>query len=213
MLQLQKISQAMSKEVCFLGAGGHAKVVIEIAEDLGFEIKGIYDQNINVNKILDYPVSNDIESLSEKQNVFFAFGNNYYRKINSLKYKSADFNLIHPTSVISRSAVLGNGNVVMAGAVINSSVQIGNHCVINTSANIDHDCEIEDFVHISPSAALAGNIKVKEGAQVGIGASVKQDVTIGKWSVVGAGAVVINDVPDNVIVVGNPARIIKSNLN
>ena len=203
----------MSRAVYFLGAGGHAKVAIEIAEELGFRIKGIYDQDIEVNTILDYSVSNDIEALSEKANVFFAFGNNYYRKVSSLKYKSVDFNLVHPTSVISKRAVLGSGNVVMAGAVINSSVKIGNHCVINTSATIDHDCIIEDFVHISPSAALAGNITVKEGAQVGIGASVKQNVTIGKWSIVGAGAVVVKDVPDNVVVVGNPARIIKSTSN
>ncbi|MFC4164320.1 acetyltransferase [Epilithonimonas zeae] len=200
----------MNKEVCILGAGGHAKVVIEIAEDLGYKITGIYDQNINVTTILDYNVSNDIDSLLQKENIFYAFGSNYNRKSNSLKYKSADFNLIHPSSIISRTAVFGHGNVVMAGAVINSSVQVGNHCVVNTSACIDHDCEIEDFVHISPNAALAGNIKVKEGAQVGIGASIKQNVIIGKWSVVGAGAVVINDVPDNVIVVGNPAKIINN---
>lgn len=53
-------------------------------------------------------------------------------------------------------------------------------------------------------------MKVLEGAQVGVGASIKQNITIGKWSIVGAGAVVINDVPDNVVVVGNPAKIIKN---
>ncbi len=206
--QQQNILRAMNKEVYFLGAGGHAKVVIEIAEDIGFIIRGIYDQNMEISQIFDYPVSNDIASLSEKSNVFFAFGNNHYRKVSALKYKSADFNLIHPASVISKRAVMGSGNVVMAGTVINSSVKIGNHCVINTSATIDHDCEIEDYVHISPNAALAGNVKVREGAQVGIGASVKQNVTIGKWSIVGAGAVIVKDVPDNVVVVGNPARII-----
>jgi acetyltransferase EpsM len=198
----------MSKEVCILGAGGHAKVVIEIAEELGYKVE-VFDQNIQISKILDYSVSNDINSLLEKENIFYAFGNNGYRKINSLKFNSANFNLIHPFSRISKSAFLGTGNVVMAGVIINSSVKIGNHCVINTSACIDHDCVIEDFVHISPNAALAGNITVKEGAQVGIGASVKQNITIGKWSLIGAGAVVINDVPDNVVVVGNPAKIIK----
>lgn len=206
--QQQNILRAMNKEVYFLGAGGHAKVVIEIAEDLGFIIRGIYDQNIEISQIFHYPVSNDIASLLEKSNVFFAFGNNHYRKVSALKYKSVDFNLIHPAAVISKRAVMGSGNVVMAGAVINSSVKIGNHCVINTSATIDHDCDIEDYVHISPNASLAGNVKVREGAQVGIGASVKQNVTIGKWSIVGAGAVVVKDVPDNAVVVGNPARII-----
>lgn len=200
----------MGKDIYILGAGGHAKVVIEIAEDLGYNIKGIYDQDINVNRILQYPVSNDIESLLQKKNVFYAIGSNYNRKLNSQKYNSADFNLIHPSSVISKSTSLGQGNVVMAGVVINSSVKVQNYCVINTSACIDHDCEIEDYAHISPNAALAGNVKVLEGAQVGVGASIKQNITIGKWSIVGAGAVVINDVPDNVVVVGNPAKVIKN---
>lgn len=200
----------MSKEVCVLGAGGHAKVVIEIAEDLDYKITGVFDQNKDVKNVLDHTVSNDIDSLSERENVFYALGNNHNRKSNSLKYNSADFNLIHSSAILSKSVISGVGNVVMAGVVINSSVQIGNHCVVNTSACIDHDCKIEDFVHISPNAALAGNVTVMEGAHIGIGASIIQNITVGRWSVVGAGAVVISDVPDNVTVVGNPAKIIKN---
>lgn len=199
----------MDKKVNILGAGGHAKVVIEIAELAGYEISEVFDHDQTINNVLQYPVNNDIEILSQKNNVFFALGNNENRKMNSLKYNSADFNLIHPSSVISKNISIGVGNVVMAGVVINSSVEIGNHCIINTSASIDHDCKIGDFAHISPAAALAGNVQVLEGAQVGIGACVKQNITIGKWSVVGAGAVVVEDVPDNCIVVGNPARVLK----
>ncbi|GGG53358.1 acetyltransferase [Epilithonimonas arachidiradicis] len=198
------------KNINILGAGGHAKVVIEIAEELDYKINEIYDQNPEVSKILDYNVSNNLETLTEKENVFFALGNNFNRKSSSQKYHFANFNLVHPSAIISTRTKIGVGNVIMAGVVINSSVKIGSHCIINTSACIDHDCEIEDFVHISPNVALAGNVKIKEGAQVGIGASVKQNITIGSWSVIGAGAVVINDVPENVVVVGNPAKIIKS---
>lgn len=201
----------MDKKVNILGAGGHAKVVIEIAELAGYEVSEVFDQDQIIKNILQYPVNNDIEILSQKNNVFFALGNNENRKINSLKYNSADLNLIHPSSVISKNISIGVGNVVMAGVVINSSVEIGNHCIINTSASIDHDCKIGDFAHISPAAALAGNVQVLEGAQVGIGACVKQNITIGKWSVVGAGAVVVEDVPDNCIVVGNPAKYLKDN--
>lgn len=200
----------MNNKICILGAGGHAKVVIEITEQLGYEIEGVYDQNTNIDSVLDYQVSNDFESLSHKENLFYALGNNNNRKLNALKYNATYLNLIHPSAIVSKRVFLGNGNVVMAGAVINSSVIIGNHCIINTSACIDHDCTIGDFVHISPNAALAGYVKVLEGTQIGIGASIKQNITIGKWSIIGAGAVVVNDVPDYVIVVGNPAKIIKN---
>lgn len=208
---LQKVLKGMNKVINVFGAGGHAKVVIEIAEELGVQIENVFDQNRTIQMILDYPVSHDEMEISSKENVFLALGDNYNRKTNSQYYQTVNFNLIHPSAIISKSAELGIGNTVMAGAIINSSVKIGHHCVINTSSCIDHDCEIADFVHISPNAALAGNVKVEEGSQIGISACVKQNVTIGKWSIVGAGAVVVNDVPDFVVVVGNPARIIKRN--
>jgi len=199
----------MSEGIYILGAGGHAKVVIEIAELLGYSIAGVFDKNELVKDILKYPVSHDFENLSKQKDIFFALGNNRNRKKNSENFGQNCFNLIHPSSVITKNIDLGHGNVVMAGVVINSSVKIGNFCIINTSSNIDHDCEIGNYVHVSPNVALAGNVKVHEGAQIGIGACVKQNVIIGKWAVIGAGAVVIHDVPDYAVVVGNPGRVIK----
>jgi sugar O-acyltransferase (sialic acid O-acetyltransferase NeuD family) len=200
----------MSKIINIVGAGGHSKVVIEIAELLGFEIAGVYDQNDQVREILKYPVRHDFSNIPKDEKFFFALGSNLNRKKNVETFQSEHFNLIHPSAIISKNTEMGTGNAVMAGVVVNSSSKIGNHCIINTSASIDHDCEIGDYVHISPQVALAGNVKVAEGAQIGIGSSVKQNIAIGKWSVVGAGSVVIKDVPDNVVVVGNPARIIKN---
>lgn len=199
----------MKKKIHIVGAGGHAKVVIEIAELLGHEIVGVYDQDDSIKKVLEYPVFHNLNYILKDEDVFFAIGNNSSRKQNSGNFPLQDLNLIHPSVIISKSTLLGYGNVIMAGAIVNSSTKIENHCIINTGACIDHDCEIGSYVHISPRVALAGNVKVMEGAHVGIGACVKQNIKIGKWSIVGAGAVVVSDVPDNVIVVGNPARIIK----
>lgn len=207
--QQLKVLKGMNEEVYILGAGGHAKVIIEIAELLDHKIAGVFDQNEEVKTILDYQVSHDFELLSKKQNIFFALGNNQNRKKSSEKFQSNYFNLIHPSAIITKSIDLGKGNAIMAGVVINSSVKIGDFCILNTSASIDHDCEINDYVHISPKAALAGNVIVKEGAQIGISACVKQNITVGKWAIVGAGAVVVKDVPDYAIVVGNPGRVIK----
>jgi len=199
----------MDNKIYIAGAGGHAKVVIEIAELLDYEVAGVYDQNMEVKEILKYPVFHNFSDFPKNEKLFFALGSNLSRKKNVENIHATHFNLIHPKAIVSQNIELGKGIVVMAGSVVNSSCKIGNHCIINTSASVDHDCELDDYVHISPQAALAGNVKVLEGAQVGIGACVKQNITIGKWAVVGAGAVVIKDVPDNAIVVGNPARIIK----
>ncbi|KFC19997.1 hypothetical protein IO90_12330 [Chryseobacterium sp. FH1] len=196
--------------MCILGAGGHAKVVIEIAEQTGYKIAEIFDQNEDVTEVLQYQVNHDLENLSQCKNVFLALGSNQSRKMNAESFSTIKSNLIHPSAIISKNIIIGFANVMMAGSIINSSTKIGNHCIINTGATIDHDCVIEDFVHISPSVALAGNVKVQEGAQVGIGACVKQNINIGKWAIVGAGAVVVNDVPDFTVVIGNPARVVKT---
>ena len=198
----------MNKDLYILGAGGHSKVIIEIAEELGYKIISIIDDNPSVENIFQYQVIHNSEYVNNTENVFLAVVNNKNRKKIASRFPSPELNLIHPSAVVSKRTSFGYGNAVMAGVVINSSVKIGNHCIINTSACVDHDCEIEDFVHISPNASLAGNVRVLEGAQVGIGATIKQNITVGKWSVVGAGAVVVKDVPDNTVVVGNPARIL-----
>ncbi|WP_312761376.1 acetyltransferase [Epilithonimonas sp.] len=198
----------MSKDLYILGAGGHSKVIIEIAEELGYKIISILDDNPTVENIFQYKVVHSSNNINISENLFLAVGNNINRKKIASKFTAPELNLIHPSAVVSKRTIFGYGNAVMAGVVINSSVKIGNHCIINTSASIDHDCEIDDFVHISPNVSLAGNVRVMEGAHVGIGATVKQDITIGKWSVVGAGAVVVNNVPNNAVVVGNPARLL-----
>jgi len=198
------------KNINIVGAGGHAKVVIEMAELLGYEIDGIYDDDPSVASILDYKV-NEKEAVIDEADLVLAMGSNFARKQKADILKANYINVIHPNAILSKRIKLGNGNVVMAGVVINSSCFIGNHCIINTSASIDHDCVIGDFVHIAPKVGLAGGVHIGEGSHVGIGATVKQQVVIGKWCTIGAGSVVIDNIADHAVVVGNPAKVIRYN--
>lgn len=193
------------------GAGGHAKVIIEIAEIIGVQVMGLVDANPKVTTVLDYPVYQNSENGNEYW--IISIGNNNIRKkISCLMIDKVFIKLIHPSSNISKRATIGVGTVIMAGVSINTGVVVGEHCVINTNASIDHDCHIENFVHISPNVALAGNVYIGEGVHLGIGACVIQGIKIGKWCTIGAGAVIINDIPDGATVVGNPGRIIKYKL-
>jgi len=189
-----------------IGASGHGKVIADILKLSGTKNIVFWDDN----PLAVVPGFNvkPREHQSE-ENIILSIGNNATRKKiaehSSYTYTTA----IHPSAILSSGVLVGQGTVVMAAAIINPGSQIGWHCIINTAAVIDHDVILEDYVHISPNATLAGNVTINEGAWIGAGATVIQGLTIGKWAVVGAGAVVIKDVPNNVVVVGNPARIVR----
>lgn len=195
------------KTVYLYGASGHAKVIIDILSAQGFEISGLIDDNKELNNLLNYRVFHKVKN---NVSIIISIGNNIIRKKIAGKLLNFDFiKAIHPSALISPNSSIESGTVVMHGAIIQSCVHIGKHCIINTASSIDHDCIIEDFVHISPNATLCGNVYVGEGSQIGAGAVVVPGVKIGRWSLIAAGAVVIKDIPDNVFVIGNPARVIK----
>ena len=195
-----------------LGASGHAKVIIDSLKASGKKISGLFDDNPEVKELLGYNVFGPFDPIRlGDEELIISVGLNHIRKkiVDKLPGEIRYGNAIHPSAIISEHASLGEGTVVMQGAVIQSCVSIGKHCIINTTASVDHDCLLEDYVHISPNATLCGAVSVGEGSQVGAGAVVIPGVKIGKWSLVAAGAVVMKDVPDNVLVLGNPARVVK----
>jgi sugar O-acyltransferase (sialic acid O-acetyltransferase NeuD family) len=194
------------------GASGHAKVIFEIAQELGIQIDAIIDDKPQkFNTFFKQEIIHPEAFCFENTVLLISIGNNKVRKIICKKLNLEYFKLIHHKSFVSKSSTLGKGTVVMPGALINAQSKIGKHCIINTGAIIEHDCEIEDFVHISPNASLAGNVFIGEGSHVGIGSIIIQGIKIGKWVTIGAGAVIIKDVPDYATVVGNPGKVIKIN--
>lgn len=110
---------------------------------------------------------------------------------------------------LCRSARLGEGLQVMPMAIVNNEAQIGTQCILNTRSLVEHDCVLHDGVEIGPGAVLCGRVTVMENTWIGANATVNPRLKIGKNSIVGAGAVVVRDVPDNVIVTGVPAKILK----
>lgn len=188
------------------GASGHAKVIMDILDAMGEKIEGLVDDNPNIEEIQGYPVFHQRTDLSP---IIVSIGVNATRKKVVNKLNATFGKAIHPTAILSKSAQIEEGTVVMAGAIIQAEAQIGKHCIINTGASIDHECQLEDYVHISPHATLCGNVSIGEGTWIGAGATVIQGVKIGKWAVVGAGSVVTKDIPDHVVAVGCPCKVIK----
>jgi len=210
-------------QVVGIGAGGHAKVVIEVLELMGIhELVGLLDSNRELwgTEVLGVPVLGDDGLLPDlyQQGVRHAFigvggvgdtrpRRRLYEEVRQTGFQMVD--AIHPQAVISPSVNLGHGPTIMAGAVINAEVQLGDNVIVNTGAIVEHDCILGDHVHVSTGARLASTVQVGEGAHIGLGASVRQCVRIGRNAIVGAGAAVVEDVPDNVVVVGVPAMILR----
>lgn len=121
--------------------------------------------------------------------------------------------LVHPTVWVPASSSIGRGCIVDPGCHIGPDVRIGDNTAVLFESNVPHDCEVGDHCVLSANAILSGHCKVGEGAYVAAGAVVKEDVSIGSWSIVGMGSAVFRDVPDDVIALGNPARVVKNNEN
>lgn len=190
------------------GASGHGKVIKEILEAQDIVVEAFIDDNKDLEWLSGIPVLNHIDG---NHNIIVSIGDNKTRKKIVEKISCNYVNAIHPSAIVSPSAQLGEGTVVMPGAIINADAVIGKHCIINSGASIDHECVIGDYCHIAPHASLCGQVRVGEGTLIGVGASIIPCVSIGKWSIIGAGSAVVEDISDGVTVVGIPAKIIKSN--
>lgn len=201
------------------GAGGHAKVVIDILRSRSEKILGVLDDHYPDKEWNGLPILGDAKSAHKVAKQFpdalflVAIGDNSTRKgiISKLdeagvKYGTA----VHPSAIIASGVDIGTGTVIMPMAVINADAQIGNHVIINTAATVDHDCHISNFVHISPGVNIAGGVEIDDEAHIGIGAALIPGVRIGANSIVGAASCVTQDIPSNVVAVGCPSKVIKN---
>ena len=124
---------------------------------------------------------------------------------------------IEPGAIIREQVEIGDNAVIMMGAVINIGAVIGPGTMIDMGAILGGRATVGANCHIGAGAVLAGVIEpasatpviVEDGVLVGANAVVIEGVHGGKNAVVAAGAVVIEDVPENAVVAGCPARVIK----
>jgi sugar O-acyltransferase (sialic acid O-acetyltransferase NeuD family) len=114
--------------------------------------------------------------------------------------------LVHPRAYFGERVSTGPGGVFFPGVRVTTDVSIGAHVHVNLNSTISHDSRVHDFATLSPGVNIPGHVRIGEGAEIGTGAVVIPRTSVGAWSIVGAGAVVLKDVPDNVTVVGVPAR-------
>lgn len=210
----------MSK-VIFLGAGGIAIVAAEIARQSGMEIVGFLDDRAEKHGAVfcGVTVLGGFDMLPAIRHsvphAVVAFANSHGRMSCAQKALACGFslpNLIHQSAIVSRTATIGHGAILMPGTIINAGTGIGSNIIVNTAASIDHECSIGDGVHIGPGARLSGLVTIGTGTWIGVGSVVRESVHIGSNVLVGAGSLVLKDIPDGVVAYGSPAKIIRKNM-
>ncbi len=208
------------KPLLILGTGIFAQEVADLAEETpGLKVAG-FVENMNserCNETLSgfriYWID-EIADLTVSHKAICSLATTHRNRfVEQVAAKGMAFaTLVHPRAWLSATSSLGEGSMLSVGAIVAAHTRIAAHVRLNRGVLVGHHTEIADYVTVQPGANIAGLCNIGEGAYIGMGAIIQDRIKIGAHSVVGSGAVVTKDVPDNVQVVGVPARIVKENI-
>lgn len=204
--------ETKNNQVLIYGGGGLGKMAVDILKTRHeLNIYGLIDKSKDVKDIMG------IKSVGSNEDLDRLFAEGYRQIVNCvgflnkahyrrpiyemLKEKGFIFpNVIHRSAIIEQSAVLGEGNMVMAGAIIGSDVKVESNCIINSGAIISHGCIIGSHCHITSGAVLAGDVIVGENTLIGQGVTVYIGVKIGRNVVIQNGCHIFKDIPDDTVI-------------
>ncbi|TSA14230.1 transferase [bacterium] len=192
-----------------------------LRHDTNIEILGFLDDNSakHGKEYLGLPVLGDLNAIPKLireagvQGGIVGIGHNHTRGRMTARLREAGLELvraIHPQVMVNSPERIGLGGIFEMGAAIHAGATIGDGVFMGTSAIVAHHCVIGDFTILSGGASFGGGVRVGSYTLIGVGASIHPHIAIGSNVIVGVGAAVVKDVPDNVVVAGVPARIIRT---
>ncbi len=177
----------MKPRILLVGGGGHCGACIDVIErEQRFTIVGIIDGRVDRQEISGYPILGGDDLLRQLRRKFdFACVTvgqiadpepriRLVQLLTELGYHLPS--IISPRAMVSRTAHVGNGTIVMHDALVNAHAHVDENCILNTKSLVEHDARIAAFCHISTGAIVNGGAHVGYGSFVGSGAVVREQV-------------------------------------
>jgi len=214
------------KKLIILGGSGIGMIAASVARDLGyFEILGFLNDVIPVGseigkyeKIKVIGKTEDMPGYLNDPDTYFFIAyvgmqseKEVFRKVENFLVPSERFaTLIHPTAIIPRGfCKIGNGVLLSPLSQLSPDATLEDNCILLPNSFVGHDSTLLRLAHVATNGVVGANVTVGRACHIGMNATIREKVTIGDYSLVGMGSVVLNDVPENSIVVGSPAKVLK----
>ena len=209
-----------SRKYCIYGTGGFGRETLTML-DACYSSSGrslselavfmVSDEYANNQEVMGVSVIKESAFHPEKYKVVVAVAETRLREqiVNRLPSNTMYTQVIHPSSVVSRWATIGEGAIIAAGVVITCNVSIGRHAHLNLNTTVGHDCSIGDFFTAAPLTAISGNCSIGNRVYMGTQSSTRQGVEIFDQVTIGMSSTVLNDVPDEGVYIGSPLRKLK----
>lgn len=193
----------MNKKIILIGCGGHTKVCADlILQNKSFIIAGVVCDNKNgVYNLPHIGFDKDLKKLRKK----YKYALITVGQINSAKkrlrlfdtLKNLNYSLpqiMSKQSMVSKSAKIDEGTIIMDRAVIHQDVEVGSNSIINTGAIIEHDVVVGNNTHVSTGAIINGNVKIGNNVFIGSGSIIVNNIKIKSNSFIKAGTLVKKDI-------------------
>lgn len=199
------------KTAYIFGSQGHARVIASIIKDKYSAIKFV-DIVPTMENVINEKEFFEQFDLWKNGDFFIGIGANDIRtKIYTRlsEFDAIPTNCIAQNTFIAHDAHIGNGVVICPGSVVGTKAIVGNNTIVNTISSVDHDCKVGDNTHIAGGVTLGGTTKIGKNCLLGVKSATAPNVSIGNDCLIMAGSIVYRDVPDKVLVGGNPAKVMR----